>query len=285
MIERASKIAHSINTLWGRGNMLITIVTVVRNDKKNMTKTFESIVSQTYEDIEYVIKDGLSDDGTSELIQRLISNSNFKNIKYINCRDTGIYDAMNQATQVASGEWILYMNCGDYFFDRNVVKSVFSREVDEYGMICGDTLTVYNGQKGVWKPSIDSARGTKPCCHQSCFLRTEFMKEYPFDLRYRISADYNNSLDYYRTCQPILCYDNFISVFSLDGLSANVFLERLNEDMKMRKEHGYQDALGTKILKYLCAGIKEFLHLIVPDTALGKIKRRYVIKKYGSFER
>lgn len=98
----------------------ITVITVVLNDCQSIVKTIESVLSQTYLEVEYIIVDGQSTDGTIDLIapyQNRVS-------KYISEEDAGIYDAMNKGLKLAKGSWICMMNSGDCFASNDVLEKV-----------------------------------------------------------------------------------------------------------------------------------------------------------------
>lgn len=87
----------------------ISVITVSFNRLQELRETFSSIISQTYKNVEYIIIDGASEDGTVDFLHQ-----NSVNISYwISEKDAGIYDAMNKGALVATGDWIIFMNCGD----------------------------------------------------------------------------------------------------------------------------------------------------------------------------
>jgi glycosyltransferase involved in cell wall biosynthesis len=94
-----------------QGRPLISVVTVVFNDVAAVGSTIESVLNQTFEDKEYLVVDGASDDGTIEIVAQYADRIDL----IISERDRGIYDAMNKAVARASGEYILFMNSGDMF--------------------------------------------------------------------------------------------------------------------------------------------------------------------------
>ena len=102
----------------------ISIITVVYNDVEHIEETIKSVISQDYQNIEYLVIDGNSTDGTleickkySESISRIVSES-----------DTGIYNAMNKGVKLASGEWLFFLNSGDVFYDEKVISNIFKNE-------------------------------------------------------------------------------------------------------------------------------------------------------------
>lgn len=166
--------------------MKITIVTVTYNCKNKVEKTIQSVLSQTYEDIEYIIVDGKSCDGTLDVIRKYSENIS----EIISEPDNGVYDAMNKAAKLAKGEWVNFMNAGDTFVSPDVVSKLFSTDISNVGVLFGDTLCV--GQNGTfelryqpnwWKHKI------MPSCHQSIFVRRDVLKRFPFDLRFKVCAD------------------------------------------------------------------------------------------------
>ncbi|MEA1893278.1 MAG: glycosyltransferase [Campylobacterota bacterium] len=122
---------------------LISIVTVVFNGEKHLEQTIQSVVNQTYKNIEYIIIDGGSTDGTVDIIKKYEDKISY----WVSEKDSGIYDAMNKGIDVANGEWINFMNAGDIFFDNNVLESVFHKEslaTDNIDLFYSDSITDKN---------------------------------------------------------------------------------------------------------------------------------------------
>ena len=100
----------------------VTVVTVARNACDALRKTMASVMSQTYADLEYIIVDGASSDGTLELLEHA------KGIRWISEPDKGIYDAMNKGVAMSTGQWIIFMNAGDTFASDDALEKVFSNQ-------------------------------------------------------------------------------------------------------------------------------------------------------------
>ena len=96
--------------------MKISIITPCLNSAKTIRQTIESVLNQTYQDIEYIIVDGASTDGTLEIIQEYEDQFQGR-MQYVSEPDNGIYDAMNQAVGYAKGAFLIFLNCGDVFYD------------------------------------------------------------------------------------------------------------------------------------------------------------------------
>lgn len=101
--------------------LLISVVTVCYNAADTIEKTMLSVLNQTYHDIEYIIIDGGSTDGTVEIIRKYADRIAY----WVSEPDKGIYDAMNKGIKVATGEWINFMNAGDEFVDEGVIEKLF----------------------------------------------------------------------------------------------------------------------------------------------------------------
>lgn len=99
---------------------LISVVTVVRNGIAGIEKTIKSVIDQDWPAVEYIIVDGVSTDGTVDVIERYRSRIDI----FITEQDEGIYDAMNKALEYSSGEYLIYMNCGDVFISNTAISSV-----------------------------------------------------------------------------------------------------------------------------------------------------------------
>ena len=170
------------------GAARVTIITVVFNDAAHLQRTIDSIASQTYKNIEHIIIDGRSTDGTLEIIKRCTS------IDYwLSEGDRGIYDAMNKGVCCSTGEWINFMNSGDVFFNEIVVEDVFlnceSRVAD---LIYGDVEVDYGGFKKLRRAGVvASLKQGMQFSHQSLFAKRSVLLELGFDLSYRTAADYN----------------------------------------------------------------------------------------------
>lgn len=184
--------------------MTFSIIVVCLNAGTRLRDTVESIRRQTEEDYEIIVKDGISEDKTTtEFLDQLESESRTdRRIRvYRHEKDAGIYDAMNQAVKYCGGEYIFFLNCGDCFYDDQVLASVREQirccEKDKktpcifYGNIC-ERLT---GTMVQSNPVIDDFACYRNLpCHQACFYAAALLKERAFDPGYRVRADYEHFL-------------------------------------------------------------------------------------------
>ena len=106
--------------------MKLSIITVVKNDKEKIISTINSVLNQDYKNLEYIIIDGYSNDGTYEKILNKIKKSNL-NIKLIKKKDKNMYDAINYGIQISKGQIFGLIHSGDIFFSKNTLKVIIKK--------------------------------------------------------------------------------------------------------------------------------------------------------------
>lgn len=201
-------------------NPKISVVTVTYNCVGVLENTLKSVISQKYSNVEYIVIDGKSSDGTLNLIDRYKDHISV----LVSEPDKGIFDAMNKAIKLVTGDWILFMNAGDTFVDDNVLASVFSLSVDSnVGVVFGDAyfksksgLSLYHGTPFYKKKERYKGMGI---CHQSIFVRSDLAKLNPFNLSYKYTADYNMMMSIYNKGYKFLETNIVISIYDLTGVS------------------------------------------------------------------
>ncbi|MDF3162394.1 glycosyltransferase family 2 protein [Pseudomonas proteolytica] len=174
--------------VYSEDSVLVTVVTVVFNDAKNLQRTIDSVASQTYKNIEHIVIDGGSTDGTLDIIQ-----CNPSIAYWLSEKDAGIYDAMNKGIGSASGSWINFMNSGDVFFESTTVESVFlGAEIGAIDLVYGHVEVDYGRFKKTKKSGrVSLLKAGMQFSHQSLFARRTVLEALKFDLSYRTAADYN----------------------------------------------------------------------------------------------
>lgn len=166
-------------------NPLITVITVCYNAISTIEKTIISVIEQTYPNIEYIIIDGNSNDGTIDIIKKYEN----KISHWITEPDKGIYDAMNKGIKAATGEYINFMNCGDTFYSSTAIQDTINLANINSDIIYGNTNKIFSIGAFIKKGQIASIKNYMPFGHQASFSRTSLMKEYYFDTYYKICAD------------------------------------------------------------------------------------------------
>lgn len=173
----------------------VTIITVNYNNCHGLERTINSVALQSYSDMEYIIIDGGSTDKSVDIIKRNESVVSF----WVSEKDNGIYNAMNKGIGFAHGEYLLFLNSGDYFVDRNVLSRIFdnSLNVNEDLLIGRQRfIDIKNNKKGISpKLYVDEINmefflsSTLP--HQSTFIkRSLFDMCGVYDETYRVCADW-----------------------------------------------------------------------------------------------
>lgn len=166
-----------------------SIITVAFRAENTIADTIKSALKQDFLDFEIIVKDGLSDDKT---LERIPSDSK---VKVYSQKDSGIYDAMNQGTELASGEYVIYMNCGDVFASNTVLSEVYAAIKDtKPAMAYGNYVRDGIAHK---QPSILSAfyLYRTPLCHQTIFFRRyDLMDTGLYNTGYRVLGDYDAEL-------------------------------------------------------------------------------------------
>ena len=195
---------------------LITIVTIVYNAVSTIENTILSIIGQTYSNIEYIIIDGGSTDGTKDIIKKYEN----KVAKWISEPDKGIYDAMNKGIKMATGEWINFMNAGDTFYHSNTIDNIFSDNLSNYDVVYGAVNMKYEDFDKIIRPKHRISRNhPMPFNHQSVFVRISLHKMNLFDITYRYAADYNFFCKIYKIARYKET-DQIIANYSVDGISS-----------------------------------------------------------------
>lgn len=222
--------------------MKISIITICYNRAFDIEKTIESIVNQTYDDIQYIIIDGGSTDGTIDIIQKYKSNIDI----LVSEKDKGVYDAMNKGLRLAKGDYVLFMNGGDCLYDENVLKEIF-RKPSNADLIYGECMLVdeHGTQIMLRSKSVNRSLpqsiskytflyGTN-ISHQSFIIRRSLTR--PFDEKYKVSADVDWMIDAMGKCKSSYLYPKPISRFLTEGLSSTQQKKGLEERFKIFQSH------------------------------------------------
>ena len=152
---------------------LVSIVTVVRNDRKGLRRTMESVLAQDFPGLEYVVVDGASTDGTLDLIRANADRLS----AWISEPDGGVYDAMNKGWRLATGDWVVFLNAGDWFLDPGVVSAAMAAAGPQVEAVYGDALYLLGEQRHFMPAGHPEALPMGPfCCHQSLFMRRRMLE-------------------------------------------------------------------------------------------------------------
>ena len=190
--------------------MIVTIITVCRNHAQELERTIRSVESQTWQEREYLVIDGASTDDTLDVIKAHEASIT----RWVSEPDQGIYDAMNKGMRMARGEWVIFMNAGDTFASDDTLQRVFGSPQNA-DVIYGDVI------KGELVKKAEAPRNAHRMfyCHQSAFVRTRCLREFPFDIRHRMSADFKQVKQLYLSGKTFLQLDFPVANFDTQGVS------------------------------------------------------------------
>ncbi|MDR2409028.1 MAG: glycosyltransferase [Bacteroidales bacterium] len=176
------------------GQPVLTVITVVYNGEKTLEETVRSVTGQTYRNIEYVIIDGASRDGTLEIIRKYQDKIDV----WISEPDRGIYDAMNKGIDLAHGEWINFMNAGDYFYSSETISEFIGMNPDGNYHYYGDNIYFTQNISWVFLASLHHKTDFlkhNTFSHQAVFYSLNCLKEAgKYNTVLKISADFDITL-------------------------------------------------------------------------------------------
>ncbi|CEN55992.1 glycosyltransferase family 2 protein [Candidatus Methylopumilus turicensis] len=248
--------------------MKISVITVCFNSAKTILNTISSVESQSYKNIEHLIIDGGSSDGTIELLKKARGN-----IKYISEPDKGIYDAMNKGLLLATGEVIVFLNADDFYKNKFVVEKVM-KEFDKSNLsaVYGDVdffapndikKSVRRYSSKIFAPK-KLAFGFMPA-HPSLFMRREvYEKVGGFDINFRIAGDFDLVARAFKNEDLHYKYipEVFVSMqtggVSTQGFKSTIFLNR--EIMQSCLKNNIKTSWVKLISRYLIK-IIEFIRV------------------------
>jgi len=166
-----------------------SIITVCYNASATIRETIASVLNQTYRELEYIVVDGKSTDGTVEILQSITD----PRMHFVSGKDSGIYNAMNKGLKMASGDYLIFLGADDTLFDGNVLERVAAKATGGEDVLYGDVMLkerqrLYNGPFTRW------TWGHRNISHQCIFYPRTVYSQYQYDERYRGVADWGYNL-------------------------------------------------------------------------------------------
>lgn len=205
--------------------MKVTVVTAVLNDAGHIEQTILSVISQTDIEIEYIIVDGDSKDGTLELIGKYKDKISL----LISEPDRGVYDAMNKGIKYSTGDFVYFLNSGDVLLNPSILSKIKLEELKERNaIIYGNVVVAYGNIEALEKPRpfFNSKMKFKGIgiCHQSMFFPGKLIRNEKYDLSYNIAADYDLAYRLWRKGTVFLYKDITIAKYDWGkGISSNPY--------------------------------------------------------------
>jgi len=236
----------------------LSVITINYNNRSGLERTIKSVIDQDLADLEYVVIDGGSSDGSREVIEAHRQQIHH----WVSEKDKGIYNAMNKGIAAAQGEYLLFLNSGDYLYEPDSLSKAFAQIGGE--AICSCDIRVYDSKTGeyrVW-PAPESVSYTfffdTTLNHQSTFIRSELFAAYgPYSENNIVGADWEffflvlgvHSRSYKKLSVVL-------SVYNLDGFSAN-----LSEEMKAVQKRNTEAVLNRYVPMRLKPELEEYLEM------------------------
>ena len=219
-------------------NPKISVITVCKNASHLLRKTIESVLEQTFTDVEYIIVDGASQDDTQDLVKTFGAGID----QFISEPDSGIYDAMNKGIAISGGELIIFLNAGDYFVSKDALQFAVSKmNFEKADLFFGRFVWNDPGNKDIilsdheWVTyTWDLQQSNFP--HPATFYKSQLFKDLgAFDATYTIAGDYEWNMRALIKNKIAFQYLNIITtVFFADGLSNNKEMSALNNEEKQK---------------------------------------------------
>ncbi len=262
----------------------ITVITVVFNDARGLERTIQSVIGQSYGNVEYIIIDGGSSDNTIQVIKKY---EEFIDL-WVSEEDSGIYHAMNKGVLMADSDYMCFMNAGDAFISENTIAQVvLNLEEKIPAILYGNAVVCY---KNGFRRIVNSKKINhlwKGMCfsHQAMFVQSDIMKNNLYNLDNRLSADYE-----------FICglYDKKNSFESFNGVIVSVTAGGVSDTMRVESVIGHWRIAhrfwpGFKvnsyyIIKLMDTVVRYVLHRMLPNVVVSLLtKLKYIGQLQSAF--
>lgn len=259
-------------------NLKISIITVCYNSEDLIEETVKSVLQQTYENLEYVVVDGNSKDSTMDIL----SQYEEKISVLVSEPDKGIFDAMNKGIDLCTGDWCLFLNSGDYLYSEDSIRKAVALFDESADVIYGDTEYRFDYGKEVFPPlPLEKVMDGAFCCHQSTFFKTGTLRNYKYDLSYRIVADwvllrtmYLDKCKFHYINTIVSSYDNTVGASTASSIKSYI----KHETEKARCK-GIDRSILWKV-KMWCGAFTFYtrrkLSSLIPNSLYNKLKKIWI---------
>ncbi len=255
--------------------LLISIITVVYNGEKFLEDTISSVINQSYGNVEYIIIDGGSNDGTVEIIKKYDHLIDY----WVSEADKGIYDAMNKGISLATGSWVGLVNADD-FYDLNALNALAyqAKNYPEVNVFHFNLRVIsFNNENSITESPTKLHMLYKGMCinHPASFVSLKtYKKEGVFSLQYPIAADWELMLRFYKNGCKFKDGKDIVSNFRLGGVSYLITKQSIKEKHLIRKKHN----LFTYIDKYYLSDLVKYFVFGKNLVKVAQFKNKWVNK-------
>lgn len=263
----------------------VSVITVCFNASGVIEKTIKSVIEQSYKDLEYIIIDGLSTDGTMSIVELYSKHIDY----YISEPDNGIYDAMNKGILRSTGDYLIFMNAGDEFIGNNVIDQLVYSS-GNISLVHGNIIRCFRKRtiksSGIYsdKPSLmDFLYDTFH--HQSCLIKRNLFQKYGlYDTNYKLCSDWK----FYFDCvilNGVDCkyVDIDVAKFAMDGASTkhkDLYLEERRQYLRSiygDEIYGYLDELYNYRKSRLASTIMRFRYSLKKNHFLQALRKKLLL--------
>lgn len=271
-------------------NPLVSIVTVVYNNAATLEQAIQSVLDQTYPNIEYIIIDGGSTDGTLDIIRRYESELAY----WVSEPDDGIYDAMNKGIELASGELIGILNSDDLYFDYTVEEIVRAYEAEDRPCVLyGDMLKFFGGEDNAsfFQGDMTGEAFEQTAIqlnHPTCFVhRAVYAQHGRFDTRYEVGADRELVFRFYRQGVSFVHIRRALAQFRLGGFSSSYTVGKVLR-LVADKHHFLRrhDVKRSRVFRILLQDVLRifrtmFFAHVLGEKRMNQLRAKYLKAKSG----
>jgi len=218
---------------------LISIITTVLNERNNFDTTVKSVIKQSYPNIEYIVIDGGSTDGTINIIKKYEKHITF----WVSEKDNGISDAFNKGIKQANGIYINFQGAGDFFFDKDaLLKMMDGINTNSDWLICGRIQRISESDKVLWTTKSKFIKKSllfkMSLPHQALFTHKHYFNKFGlFDTKLKFSMDYDLILRSYHDFPGVKMKNHIVSCWKAGGIGSNKFIEIFEEYNLIKKKN------------------------------------------------
>lgn len=261
---------------------LISVITVVFNGERFLEDAIQSVIKQSYDNVEYIIIDGGSSDDTLDIIRKYEHAIDY----WVSEKDKGIYDAMNKGARLSSGLFVGFLNADDFFYLNTISDLAFNYIKNDFDYTFGP-VDIFGEEDKYVETSIPikDMNYTKgkyigmPSHHQAIFIKKElFGKLNGYDLRFKIRADYDLVLRLLSISKKVWYFPSSVGAFRLGGVSGSysTFLE----NFELLKKHNV--GFLKRNLVTIESLLKVLVSRIIPDHCVRILRK---IKPSGRYQK
>lgn len=240
-----------------RHKPLVTFIIAVYNAADTLEETLQSVINQTYEQIELIVIDGASTDGSVEIIKKYEDKIDF----WVSEKDHGISDAFNKGIKLAKGDYINFQGAGDIMESNTVINDIFGKENAELPVLIAGRIRRVDeaNEKTLWispmpanlKFNHRSLLWRMSLYHQGLFTHQSFFKEYgPFGKDYKFSMDYEHLLRAYHHFPKVKLVDMIVSKWRAGGVGSNKDRDIFREYDLIKRQNKIEPGIVLSLVNF-----------------------------------